>query len=178
MRRIAPAVAAAVCLLTLAACSGKGADSAGARFQTEPQKKPAKPAASSAPKAGAAGVVLPANLPPASMFVGSASWRTGPSRYCRDESCATLAPAAPSSLQAPAGAPVFFSLSAAPVRAQLDITVPGSDQPTSVGLNPGTAMVWQATLPAGVYPMTLTAAYKETVVSWPFSVRIASKPSK
>lgn len=168
-----PRALIAVALLAVSACSGGSTVDDLVRRQQGITAKPASGGAKPAATAAAA-AVLPKNLPPASMFIGSASWRTGPSRYCRTDACTDLTPQKPSALLGPAGSPVLFSLSAAPLSATLEVAVPGGAVPTVVPLNPGTSMVWQASLAPGTYPVTLIAAYKEAVVSWPFALRLAA----
>lgn len=160
--------ACAVLSLALTACSG--GPSGEATFGDDKARPPASPAATGAPSQ-AQGVALPANLPPASMFLADGSHRTGPVRYCRDGSCADLKPPAPPALEGPAGSPVLFSLSAPPVRARLDLAKPGAAA-QQISLTPGSAIAWQPQLPAGGYRLTLTAVYDTTEVSWPFALKI------
>ncbi|MGH2626836.1 MAG: hypothetical protein ACRDHY_09325, partial [Anaerolineales bacterium] len=92
MRLLRP-LSAALALLALAGCSGGGeATKDGGRFRPGSTGKPR--AASQASR----GVQLPRTLPPASMFVGSASHRTSPFRYCLRGECATLSPPSPPSI--------------------------------------------------------------------------------
>ncbi|GAC1409874.1 MAG: hypothetical protein NVSMB57_02920 [Actinomycetota bacterium] len=145
-----------------------------------PAGKGSPPQGSKPKAAGAvgssAGPQLPKTLPPASIFIGSSTWRTVPSRYCLAGLCRPIPSSSPKVIDAPDGSPVFFSLSAAPVSARLEIHPlnAGPDAAAKVvPLDPGTAMVWQASMPEGTYPLTLIATYKQSEVAWPFSVHLS-----
>lgn len=167
-------VSLAVLSLTLAACSG--GPSGEATFGDAESKPPSSSdAKSTSPQPQ--NVALPANLPPASMFLAAGSHRTGPARYCLDGSCADLKPAAPPALEGPSGTPVLFTLSAPPVRVRLDVTKPGTAV-QQVALTPGSSIAWQPQLPLGAYRLTLTAVYDSTEVSWPFALKIVDKPRR
>lgn len=163
--------ACAVLSLALTACSG--GPSGEATFGDDKPRPSASPGATSAAPQPQ-GVALPANLPPASMFLADGSHRTGPVRYCLDGSCADLKPPAPPALEGPAGAPVLFSLSAPPVRARLDVAKAGAAI-RQISLTPGSAIAWQPELPTGGYRLTLTAVYDTTEVSWPFALTIVDE---
>lgn len=154
---------------TLAACSG--GPSGEATFTGEEGTAERTPTVKAAAEA-ASGVELPANLPPASMFLGDGSHRTGPVRYCLEGECADLKPAAPPPLEGSSGAPVLFTLSAAPLRAALEVVKPGASAPEKIALTPGSSIAWQPEVPPGTYRLTLTAVYDKTEVSWPFVLRI------
>lgn len=157
-------------LCALAACSG--GPSGDPRFTAGATDEP-KPPADAAPAANerAGTVELPRNLPPAAMFLAAGSHRTTPSRYCLEQDCALLKPAAPPSLEGPSESPVLFTLSAAPRRARLEISAPGA-APQIVSLTPGSSMSWQPAMKPGAYRLTLTAIYDRTEVSWPFALKI------
>lgn len=166
MSAVASRLLAVCALVAAAACTGGGSE-AGARFDAS-RRGTAGPASAKPTYA----IKLPATLPPATMFVGSASHRTAPSRYCAGGECATLSPSAPPALEGPAGVAVFFGLTASPVSARLDVAGAGSLGPASVALSPHSSMAWQASLPQGAYRLTLVAAYADAEVSWPFALRI------
>ncbi len=157
-------------MAALSACSG------GPKISSGALPKPAQSKAAAARPSPS--IALPRNLPPASMFVGPGSLRAAPSRYCVNGQCSDLARPRPAALEGPAGSPVMFSLSAAPVGARLEIGAGGASSPTVVGLNPGTAMVWQASMPPGTYPLSLVATYRESEVTWQFSLRVAPGTGK
>ncbi|HVL89664.1 MAG TPA: hypothetical protein VM841_05450 [Actinomycetota bacterium] len=157
-------------LLALVACSG--GPSKDPRFTGaagEPAKTSVSPEAE--PRQGSGEVELPGNLPPAAMFLGSGSHRTTPARYCVGEDCALLKPPAPPALEGPAESPVLFTLSAAPLRARLEVSAAGK-APEIVALTPGSSMSWQPAMPPGQYRLALTAIYDTTEVSWPFALKI------
>lgn len=157
-------------LIALTACSG--GPSGDARFRADATgAPPATERPEDAAPARSGNVALPKNLPPAAMFLASGSHRTTPSRYCLDDDCAVLKPAPPPALEAPSEAPVLFTLSAAPLRARLEVAAPGN-APQIVALTPGSSMAWQPVVKPGSYRLTLTATYDTTEVSWPFAMKI------
>ncbi|MHB8513292.1 MAG: hypothetical protein ACYDCC_14100 [Actinomycetota bacterium] len=161
MRKILPLVL----LLALGSCSGSS--------HLKPHSK------GSVKQAGieASQAVLPKSLPPAAIFLGPNAWRTSPSEFCLQGSCRALTPQSARLIEGATGSPVFFSVSAPPLSAHLLIRSEGSAQSSTAPLEPGTAMVWQASVAPGAYSLELVANYATTQVTWPFALRLSSPSS-